>query len=52
MCFPKNFTDALRTLTDSFKNADRQLLLKYFLKIKVAAPDKSSEAAVHRYFSN
>ena len=49
MCFPKNFTDVLRTLT--LQNADRLLLLKYLLKIKVAAPDKSSEAAVRRYFS-
>ena len=49
ICFPKNFTDVLRTLT--LWNADRVLLLKYILKIKIAAPEKSSEAAVHRYFS-
>ena len=49
MCIPKNFTGVLRTLT--LQNAGRLLLLKYLLKIKIAAPDKSSEAAVRRYFS-
>ena len=49
MCFPKNFTDVLRTLT--LQNADRLLLLKYLLKIKIAASDQFSEAAVRRYFS-
>ena len=49
MCFPKNLTGVLRTLT--LQNADRLLLLKYLLKIKIAASDKFSEAAVRRYFS-
>ena len=40
MCFPKNLTDLLRTLT--LLNAGRLLLLKYLLKIKTAAPDKFS----------
>ena len=38
MCCRKNFTDVLRTLT--LQNASRLLLLKYLLKIKIAASDK------------
>ena len=38
MCCRKNFTDVLRTLT--LQNASRLLLLKYLLKIKMAASDK------------
>ena len=34
MCFPKSFTDVLRTLT--LQNPDRLMLLKYLLKIKIA----------------
>ena len=49
MHFPKNFTNVLRILT--LQNAGRLLLLKYLLKIKIAAPGKFSEAAVRRYFS-
>ena len=49
MCFPKNSADVLRT--PILQNAARRLLLKYLLKIKIAAPDKLSEAAVRRYFS-
>ena len=44
MCFPKNFTDVLRTLT--LQNAGRLLLLKYLLKIKIAASNKFSEAEI------
>ena len=46
MCFPKNFPDVLRTLTLS--NTGRLLLLKYLLKIKIAKPDKFSEAAAFK----
>ena len=45
MCFSKNFTGVLRTLT---LNAGRLLLLKYLLKSKIAEPDKFSEAAVFK----
>ena len=38
MCCRKNFTDVLRTLT--LQNANRLLLTKYLLKIKIAASDK------------
>ena len=46
MCFPKNFA-VLRT--PILSNANRLLLPKYLLKVKIAAPDKFSEAAVGRY---
>ena len=49
LCFPENFADVLRT--PILYNADRLLLLKYLLKIKIAALDKFSEAAVYRYLS-
>ena len=38
MCFPKNFAEVLRT--PILQNSDGQLLLKYLLKMKIAAPDK------------
>ena len=38
MCFPKNFAEVLRT--PILQNADRLLLLKHPLKMKIAAPDK------------
>ena len=44
-----SITGVLRTLI--LWNAGRLLFLKYLLKIKIAAPDKSSEAAVRRCFS-
>ena len=44
MCFPKNLKDILRT--PILQNAERLLLLKYLLKVKIAARDKFSEAAV------
>ena len=50
MCFHKQFADILRTLI--LWNADRLLLLKYLLKIKIAAPDKFLEAADWGCFSN
>ena len=37
MCFPKNFAEVLGTPT--LQNADRLLLLKNFLKVKIAAQD-------------
>ena len=49
MCFPKNFTDVLRTPV--LQNAERLLFLKYLLKVKIAAWDKFSEAAVRKCFS-
>ena len=49
MCFPKSFTDVLRTLT--LQNADRLLLLEDLLKVEIAALGKFSEGAVWRYFS-
>ena len=38
MCFPKNFAKVLRT--PIVQNADRLLLMKYLLKMKIAAPEK------------
>ena len=38
MCFPKNFSEVLRT--PILQNVDRLLLLKHLLKMKAAAPDK------------
>ena len=37
MHFPRNFATVLTTPV--FQNADRRLLLKYLLKMKIAAPD-------------
>ena len=48
MCSPKNFTDVLRTLT--LYNANRLLLLKYLVKIKIAALHKFSKGAACRFF--
>ena len=48
MCLPKNFADVLTA--PILQNADRLFFLKYLLKVKIAAPDKFSEAAVLRYF--
>ena len=50
MCFHKQFADVLRTLI--LWNADRLLLQKYLLKIKIASPDKFLEAADRGCFSN
>ena len=49
MCFPNNFTDVLRT--PILQNAERLLLLKYLLKVKIAAQDKFSKGAVRKCFS-
>ena len=38
MCFPKNFAEVLKT--PILQNADRLLLLRHLLKMKIAAPDK------------
>ena len=38
MCFPKNFEEVIRT--PILQNVNRLLLLKNFLKMTIAAPDK------------
>ena len=38
MCFPKNFAEVLKT--PILQNADRLLLLKHLLKMKIAGADK------------
>ena len=38
MCFPKNFAEILRT--PILQKADRLVLLKHLLKMKITAPDK------------
>ena len=48
MCSPKNFPVLGIPI---LQNTERLLLLKYLLKIKIAAPDKFSEAAICRYLS-
>ena len=50
MYFPKNFAEVLRT--PILQNADRLLLLKHLLKMKITAPDKFDEEILkknHKY---
>ena len=46
MYFPKNFAEVLRT--PILQNADRLLLLKHLLKMKITAPDKFDEEILRK----